>query len=101
MNNSDLMFERPENVDQPSNFFLEYIDQLTNGAWSVSLPVMVFALVYLGLNDYNPRQAYGAASFATLITTVMLLGLGVMSSEALIIAILLVVLAVVLNGGQN
>lgn len=96
-----LFFERPEDVDKPSNFFLEYIDQITNGAWSVSLPMLVFAVTYLGLNDYNPRKAYAAASFSTLITTVLLLGLGVMGSEALIIAILLVVLGVVINGGQR
>jgi len=58
---------------------------------------MTFAVVYLNLNDYNPRKAYGAASFATFIITTGLVALGAFESSALIIAILMVVIGVVIN----
>ena len=96
---SSPLFERPNDVAQPSGFFIDYIDTITGGLWSVSLPIFVFAIIYLSLNKFNPRKAYGAASFSTMIVVVMLVGLGALESQALVIAILMVVLGVVLNRG--
>jgi hypothetical protein len=49
------------------------------------------------LNDYNPRKAYAAASFTAFVTTTLLVALGAFNSQALIIALLAVILAVVIN----
>jgi len=93
------LFERPTDVSQPSGFFIDYIDTITGGLWSVSLPIFIFAITYLSLNQFVARKAYGAASFSTMVIVVMLVGLGALQSQALVIAILMVVMAVVLNRG--
>jgi len=49
------------------------------------------------LNDYNPRKAYAAASFTAFVVTTLLVALGAFNSQALIIALLAVILAVVIN----
>ena len=95
----DLLFERPTDLEEPSSFFLDYINEITGGVWGLALPMLVFGITYLSLNDYNPKKAYAAASFATMITVVFLLGLGVLESQALIIVVILVALAVVINRG--
>ena len=95
----ELLFPRPTSIDEPSSFFLDYINTITQGTWALALPMLVFGITYLSLNDYNPKKAYGAASFSTLITTVFLLALGLLGSEALVIAVLLVIVAVVMNRG--
>lgn len=95
----DLLFDRPTNLETPTEFFFEFITGLTDGVWPVALTFIVFAVVYLNLSDYNPRKAYGAASFSSFIVVTFLVGLGVFESQALIVAILLVILAVVINGG--
>jgi len=101
-NNGDetqMLFERAEGIEQPTDFFLHHINDITGGLWGVGIPIIVFGVVYMSLNDYDPRKAFGSASFATLVTTVLLLGMGVVGSEALIIIILITVLAVVMNRG--
>jgi len=96
-NNTELLFKRPENIGEPTNFFIDYLSTITEGAWPIGICFMTFAVVYLNLNDYNPRKAYGAASFATFIITTGLVALGAFESSALIIAILMVVIGVVIN----
>lgn len=93
------LFGRPTNVTSPNDFFISYLDGITGGFWSVLIPVLVFTITYMTLNQFGSRQAFAAGSFATLVTVVMLLGLGVLSSQALIVAIILVVIAVVINNG--
>lgn len=97
MANKTLLFERPENIGTPTNFFIDYLSTITDGAWPIGLTFMTFAIVYLNLNDYNPRKAFGAASFASFIITTGLVALGAFESSALIIAILLVVIGVIIN----
>jgi len=93
----ELLFERPENVATPTGFFIDYVGSLTNGVWPIAITFVAFSLVYLRLNDYNPRKAYAAASFVTFVTVTLLVALGAFNSQALIIALLMVVLAVVIN----
>ena len=95
----ELFFPRPTDIDEPSNFFLDYIDTITEGTWSIALPMLVFGITYLSLNEYNPKEAFAAASFATMISVVFLLGLGLLQSQALILVVVLVALAVVINRG--
>jgi len=97
VNKSQLLFERPENIGTPTNFFIDYISQITDGAWPIGITFMAFAVIYLNLNDYNPRKAYGAASFASFIVVTGLVALGAFESSALIIAIMLVVIGVIIN----
>lgn len=95
----ELLFPRPTDIDEPSSFFLDYIDTITEETWSIAIPMIVFGITYLNLIDYNPKKAFAAASFATMLTVVFLLGLGVLQSQALIISVVLVALAVVINRG--
>lgn len=94
---TDLLFQRPENVETPTGFFIDYVSTITGGVWPIAIVFISFALVYLRLNDYNPRKAYGAASFTSFVVTTLLVALGALPSNALIIALLTVVLAVVIN----
>lgn len=98
MNNEDLLFERATNVDTIGGFFLQHIDQITGGLWGPAISMMVFGLVFLGLNGDTDRD-FAAASFATMVTVVLLIPFGLMGSEALLLAALLVVTAIALNGG--
>lgn len=97
----DLLFSRPENVDSVTGFFLEYIGTITNGVWPIAITFISFSVVYLSLNDYNPRKAFGAASFTSFLVVTLLVAMGAFESQALIIAILMIVLAIVINGGDN
>jgi hypothetical protein len=101
MSNSTV-FSRPTDVETPTNFFIDYINEITGGSWSLAISSIVFSVVFLSLNRRtSARRSYAGASFALLINTVILVGLGGLSSQALIIAILLVVLAVVITGGNR
>lgn len=97
----DLLFSRPENVDSVTGFFLEYIGTITNGVWPIAITFISFSVVYLSLNEYNPRKAFGAASFTSFLVVTLLVAMGAFESQALIIAILMIVLAIVINGGDN
>lgn len=99
---SNTVFKRPTDIETPTNFFIEYINEITGGSWTLAISSIVFSVVFLSLNRRTTaRRSYAGASFALLINTVLLVGLGGLSSQALIIAILLVVLAVVITGGNN
>jgi multisubunit Na+/H+ antiporter MnhB subunit len=97
VNKTELLFSRPENIGTPTNFFIEYLATITDGVWPIGIAFLSFALVYLNLNDYNARKAYGAASFVNFVVTTALVALGAFDSGALIIAILMVVIGVVIN----
>lgn len=99
MSNKSLLFQRPTDVETPTGFFIDYLTGITDGVWPIAVTFMSFSLVYLSLNDYNPKKAYAAASFTSLITVTMLVGLGAFTSEALIVVMIMVILAVVINGG--
>jgi len=99
MSNKSLLFERPTDVASPSGFFFDYLTTLTDGLWPLGITFMAFSVVYLSLNDYNPRKAYGAASFTSFVVVSMLVALGALETSALVIAILMVVLGLVLNNG--
>jgi len=99
MAEKELLFERPTGVTDSTGFFFDYITSLTDGLWPVGIAFMTFGIIYLNLNDSNPRKAYGAASFTTFIVVSMLVALGVFETSALVLAILMVVFALVLNGG--
>jgi len=102
MGNTSLWYNRPTDTgSDPTGFFFDYLTEITDGLWPVGISFMVFALVYLSLNDYNPRKAFGAASFATFVVVSMLVALGAFETSALVIGILLVVLGLVLNNGGN
>jgi len=92
-----LLFERPTDVSSPSGFFIDYISTLTNGIWPIAIVFIVFSVIYLSLNRFNSNKSFAAASFSSFIVTTMLVSLGALESQALIVAILLVVLAVVVN----
>ena len=97
----DLLFSRPEEVTSVTGFFFDYIGTLTGGLWPIAITFVSFSIIYLSLNEYNPRKAYGAASFVTFVVVTLLVAIGAFQSNALIIAILMVVLAVVINGGNK
>lgn len=96
-----LLFDRPENIESASNFFFDYLVTVTDGAWPVAITFMFFSIVYLNLSDFNAKKAYAAASFVNLVLTTLLVALGAFSSQALVISILMVIIAVVVNGGGN
>jgi len=97
----ELLFQRPDEIGTFSGFFIDYLSQLTGGLWPVGITFMSFGLVYLSLDEYNPRKSFGAASFVSFLVVTMLVSLGAFDSSALIVSILLVVLSVVMNGGNN
>jgi len=97
MSNTSLWYQRPTNTSDPSGFFFDYLTQITDGLWPIGLSFMTFSVVYLSLNDYNPRKAYAAASFVSFVVVTLLVALGAFESSALIIALLAVILAVVIN----
>lgn len=101
MSNQTLLFSRPTDVESTTGFFIDYLTTLTDGVWPVGISFMVFAVVFLNLDGFGAKQAYGAASFASFVTVTLLVSLGAFSSQALIIAILMVVLGVVINGGRS
>jgi len=101
MADKELLYERPTNVSDPTSFFFDFIGGITDGLWPVALSFMTFSIVYLSLNEYNPRKAYGAASFTTFVVVSMLVALGAFETSALVIAILMVVFALVLNNGEG
>jgi len=96
-NETELLFERPENISSPSNFFIDYLGQITDGVWPIAITFMTFSIIYFNLTDFNPVKAYGAASFVSLVVVILLVALGAFESSALIIAILMVVIAVIIN----
>jgi len=101
MSNTSLWYQRPTNTSDPSGFFFDYLTQITDGLWPIGLSFMTFSIVYLSLNDYNPRKAYAAASFTTFVEVAMLVALGAFKTSALVIAILMVVLGLILNNNNS
>lgn len=98
----DLLFERVSGIEGgPAEFFISFIDQITGGAWGTVIILMSFALVYLNLSSFNPRKAFAAASFTSMVVTVMLIPLGAAGDFHFIAAVLAVALAVVINRGGN
>lgn len=96
-----LLFKRPTNVDTPTGFFIDYVSTLTDGAWPIAITFISFSVIYLSLNRFGPKKAYGAASFTSFVVVTMLVALGAFDSGALVIALLLVVLGVVINRGET
>jgi len=100
MNNDDLLFERADSIETPTEFFIDHIHEITDGLWGPSITLMVFSIVFLGLNS-DARKSFAAASFAAMVTTVMLIPFGVMGSEALLFVSLMVVIGIAINRGNG
>lgn len=98
MTEEDLLYSRPTDLSGPEDFFFGYIDQLTGGAWGSLIIVSVFSLVYLNLNQFNQRESFAAASFAAMVTTVVLIPLGLAGRFHFIASVMAVLLAVIING---
>lgn len=99
---NDLLFERPTGISEgPAEFFISFVDTLTGGAWGTVLILLAFGLVYFNLNQFNPRKAFAAGSFSAMVTTVMLVPLGVAGDQHFIAAVFAVILAVIINRGVN
>jgi hypothetical protein len=72
---------------------------LTGGVWGTAIILLVFGLVYLGLNQFNPRKAFAASSFTSFVVTVMLIPLGVAGNFEFIATLMAVALAIAVNSG--
>lgn len=101
MSEEELLFPRPTDVETPTGFFIDYIGEITDGVWPIGIVFLSFTLIYLNTDQFGSKKAFAAASFTSFITTTILVSLGALSSQALIIGILLLVLAIVINGGGD
>ena len=100
MTENDLLFERPTSIESFTDFLLVFINDITGGMWSAVIPMLVFGLVFLRMNQ-SPRQAFAAASYATFVIVVFLIPFGILGSQALLISLLMVGLAVAVNKGRG
>lgn len=97
-----LLFERPTDITGgPAEFFLGHIDTITGGVWGSAVILIIFALTYLGLNQFNPRKAFAAASFTAFVTTVMMIPIGVAGDFEFIATLMAVVLSIIINSGDG
>lgn len=96
-----LYYDRPTNVTGAPDFFFTYLSGQSGGVWGYLILLMVFSISYLALSEYNARQAFAGSSFITFITTVLLLPFEVVSSYALLLTGLAVVMALVINRPDN
>jgi len=95
--NSSLIYEQPTNVDSSPGFFISFLDQASNGAWSLTLVGLSFGIPFMALQAYNPREAFAAASFNMLVTVILLSVFGVVGSFLYTLAVVMVGLGVVIN----
>jgi len=95
--NASIIYQQPENITSPPDFFFTYLDQQSNGAWSLTLLGLSFGIPFMALLNYNARQAFAAASFNMLVTAVLLSVFGVIGSFVYTLATVLVGLGVILN----
>jgi len=98
--NDELLFQRADGIESPTEFFFEHIHTVTDGFWGPAISLMVFSIVFLSL-DSDARSNFAAASFATMVVTVMLIPFGLMGSSALLLVSLLIVIAIAINRGQQ
>jgi len=100
MNEEDLLFPRASGIDSPTEFFLEHIHTISDGFWGPAISLMVFSIVFLS-SDQSSRKSFAAASFATMVVTVMLIPFGLMGSSALLLVALMIVIAIAINRGNG
>lgn len=99
--NSTILYGHPTNVSSPPDFFFSYLNAESGGAWGLVIAGLSFGIPMLALQNYNPRQAFAAASFNLLISVTMMAVFGIVGSFMYTLAIALVAIAVLLNRGQN
>lgn len=100
MTEEELLFERASGITEPTEFFINHLNTVTDGLWAPALSVITFSVVFLGLNS-DTRKSFAAASFAAMIVTVMLIPFGVMGSEALLLVGLMIVVAIAINNDNR
>lgn len=101
MTNTTYYFQHPD-VNQTEEFFTSYTSNVTDGMWGPSLIGMIFMMTFLALmTRYPVDKSFAASSFVTMIGTVMLAGLGVVGTVEIIAALMLLLLGIVIGGGDR
>lgn len=101
MANSTYYYQHP-NVTQTESFFTSYSSNVTQGMWGPSLIGIIFMTTFLALlTRYPIDKSFAASSFVTMIGTVMLAGLGVVGTVEIIGALMLLLLGIILGGGDR
>lgn len=97
MTNASMIYEQPQNISSSPEFFIQFLNSASNGTWSMALIGLSFGIPFLALMNYNPRQAFAAAAFNGLMTSILLAGFGVVSSFVYTLMAVLVAVGVILN----
>lgn len=95
--NASMIYEQPTNVESAPDFFIVFLNQASNGAWSSVLIGLSFGIPFMALMNYNTRQAFAAASFNGLVAAILLSVFGVVGSFVYTLLTVLTGLAVILN----
>ena len=78
MVNENMYYGQPENTNEIAGFFVNYLNSESSGAWVTVIIGISFSIPFFALlTRFNPRKAFAAASFNSLMVTVMLSALGI------------------------
>lgn len=96
------LFKRPVNVTGFNDFFFDYANKtLFSGLWGEMILMMVFCISMLSMMQFGVRRPFVASSFLTWVSSVLLLILGVVGSLELTITTTLVVISLMVVGGED
>lgn len=101
MANTSRYYQHPTDVDTGPEFFFSFLSGQSNGLWGHLILVMVFSITYLSLSKYNSRQSFAAASFATFVTTVLMLPFNGVGGFALTLTGVMVAVSIIINRPDN
>lgn len=95
--NASIIYQQPKNITSPPDFFFTYMDKQSGGSWSLVILGLSFGIPFMALMDYNPRQAFAAASFNFMVTAILMSVFGVIGSFVYTLGVVMVGLGVILN----
>lgn len=101
--NSTINYDHPTNVSSAPDFFINYLDTQSNGAWSLVIIGLSFGIPFISLQAYGARRAFAAGTFNALVTTVLLASFGVVTGTVYSIVVIAAAVALVINnqGGDQ
>jgi len=92
------IFEHPKDIGGAPDFFISYINQLTGGLWGTAIVSIIFAVIFMSLQKlFDPKEAFAAASFAAMVSSILLKPLGAVSDMIVVLTVLMTVLAALIQ----
>jgi len=100
-NTSNLYFNHTTDVSGPVDFFFQTPNQLTGGIYGLILVTTIFAISFLSMQRFGVSNAATASGFITFIVSVIFAVFGIVSSQTVIAAAVIVVVGVALANGDR